>query len=538
MTSKIILSKQPCPSPECHSSDACFHYDDGHAYCYSCGTYFPPEGGSVLLDNFTYEYLPGRGITAETRRFYDVITKIDSEGKPLSDGFKYPNAAYKVRLLAKKEFYWQRNDIGDTGVGLFGRNKFEAGSHKYVTITEGEYDALSLYQVLRSPVVSVQSASSALRDCTHDLDWLQSFDRVYLCFDDDAAGKAALSAVAKLFDYSKVYHVKLVNRKDPNEYLQHGEAEELRNIWWNARKFLPEQVISSFSEFERILKEPLKLGVPYPFPTLTAMTYGIRTGESVLITAQEGVGKTEIMHAIEYNLLRETDDPIAAIFLEEPKRRHLQAIGGIHLQRPVHLPDCGVSDSEILKAVQDSVVRDERLHVYSHFGSDDPEIITDTIRFLVSARGCRYVLFDHISMAVSGLAGEDERRALDWLSTRLEMMVKELDFALIFVSHVNDAGQTRGSRYISKIADVRIDARRNVESEDPAERYITELTLSKNRFASKTGPAGRLIFNPTTYTLSELGAGDAFTPDELPKRKGPRVHFEDGDRGATELVLQ
>jgi len=37
------------------------------------------------------------------------------------------------------------------------------------------------------------------------------------------------------------------------------------------------------------------------------------------------------------------------------------------------------------------------------------------------------------------------------------MMVKELDFALIVVSHVNDDGLTRGSRNISKIADIRLD---------------------------------------------------------------------------------
>ena len=35
-------------------------------------------------------------------------------------------------------------------------------------------------------------------------------------------------------------------------------------------------------------------------------------------------------------------------------------------------------------------------------------------------------------MAVSGLGDEDERKALDYISTRLAMMVKELDFALLF----------------------------------------------------------------------------------------------------------
>jgi twinkle protein len=210
------------------------------------------------------------------------------------------------------------------------------------------------------------------------------------------------------------------------------------------------------------------------------------------------------MHAIEFQLLKETKDALGAIFLEEPKRRHLQSIAGLQLQRPVHLPDCGVTASEVSAALREVVGVDERLHIYSHFGSDDPESLLDTIRFLVSARGCRYILLDHITMAVSGLAGENERIALDYLSTRLEMMVKELNFALIVVSHVNDNGQTRGSRYIGKIADLRIDAVRDTGNANETERNTTTLSISKNRFCGKTGVACKLLFNPETYSYSEI----------------------------------
>src|SRR5690348_2133228 len=117
-------------------------------------------------------------------------------------------------------------------------------------------------------------------------------------------------------------------------------------------------------------------------------------------------------------------------------------------------------------------------------------------------------------MAVSGLAGEDERRALDYFSTRLEMMVKELDFALIMVSHVNDEGRTRGSRYISKIADIRIDATRDTTNPDPVQRNTTELMVSKNRFSGRTGPACKLLFDPQTYTYSE--ASHDFWPTVSP----------------------
>jgi twinkle protein len=462
------------------------------------------------MTGFTYEYLPLRGIGADTMRFYDCKTKINSDGKPVSLGFQY-GQTYKVRYLDQKGFSWSYPNGKEAPKGtLYGRDKFNASPRRSITITEGELDALSLYEVLRSPVVSVKSAASAVSDVGMERSWLNEFDRIYLAFDGDEAGRRATQAVAKLFDPNKLYDVRFPGggRKDPNDYLRQGERDELAQLWHNARRYLPEQIISTFPEFEKVIGEVPKNGIAYPWPTLTYMTYGIRTGESVLITAKEGVGKTEVMHAILHGLLNGTDEAIGSIFLEEPKKRLLQAIAGIDLQRPVHLPDSGVSDAETLEALRRVVQKDERLHVYSHFGSDDPQVILDTIRFLVSARGCRRILLDHFTMVVSGLGGDNERRALDYLATQLEMMVKELDFSLIAVSHVNDDGLTRGSRTISHVADIRIDLTRDIQSADPIVRRTMHLTVSKNRFCGRTGPAGTLLFDPETYTLTEdLGYG-------------------------------
>lgn len=487
----------------CGSSDAYFLYGDGHGHCFSCGYhYFPNKGFIDLSDTFTYEYLDYRGISAATYRRYNAKTKVNAEGKPVSIGYPHREPeVFKVRSLEEKKFYY----VGEVKRGCFGVDKFVAGSNQNLIITEGYEDALSCNEVCRCPAISVQSSGTAAADCAVDRAFINSFDRIYLAFDADERGREAAASVAKLFDYSKVYELKFPGGKlkDANDFLQQGQRDDLLNVFRNAKKYLPDSIISSFADFKKIIAEVPKVGIPYPFPTLTYMTYGIRTGETVLITAQEGIGKTEVMHAIEHQILRETKDAVGAIFLEEPKRRHLQALAGIHLQRPVHLPDCGVEDDTVFEAVQKVIGDDDRLHIYSHFGSDDPEHILDTIRFLVSARGCRYILLDHITMVVSGLGGENERRALDYLSTRLEMMVKELDFALILVSHVNDDGLTRGSRNISKICDIRINLHRDVLNNDPIIRRTTNVVVGKNRFCGRTGPAGQLLFDPATYSLKE-----------------------------------
>lgn len=511
MTSKF-LRKERCPSCAIDgrdlSEDNLAVYDD-HVYCFACGYYQSNRKFEHL--SHTYEYLPWRGISKRTMEFYDVKTRIDAEGKPISILFPYKERK-KVRSLEEKAFHWEPFAAEASKEGLFGQDLFTPGAHKYVTITEGETDALTLYELLGGPVVSVQSSTSAVRDCTSARSWLNSYERIYLAFDNDPNGKLATTEVAKLFDYDKVYHVKFTSRKDANEYLQAGEHQQLKNIWWNARKYLPENITSSLEDFRRELEQKPRWGVPYPFEKLTHMTYGIRTGEIVLVTAQEKVGKTEFMHAVLHSLLKETDDAVAGLFIEETKRRTLQALAGIHLRRPVHLPDCDIAQDQIAEAINQVVKRDDRLHLYSHTRSDDPEVVLDTIRFLTSGRSCKYVLFDHPGMAVFGLGDTNERLVLDTLATKLALMVKELDFALVVVSHVNDFGQTRGSRYLGKVCDLRIDLTRDTANADPLIRDRLNITIPYGRYCSNSGPVGSYLFNPDTQGYSEIEVANDNAP--------------------------
>ena len=205
--SRVVQAKQPCPN--CSSSDAYHIYDDGHGFCFSCNK--PTFDNEVdtnsrthklpiinfMDDQFTYQYISHRGITKETMQFYGVQTKIDPTGKPVAVGFPYGDSATKVRQLDKKEFH----SVGNMReAGLFGADKFSKGSARSITITEGEFDALSVYQMLGSayPAVSVRSASSAKADCDKHRAYLNAFERIYLCFDNDEPGRKAKAEVARL----------------------------------------------------------------------------------------------------------------------------------------------------------------------------------------------------------------------------------------------------------------------------------------------------------------------------------------------------
>ncbi len=89
----------------------------------------------------------------------------------------------------------------------------------------------------------------------------------------------------------------------------------------------------------------------------------------------------------------------------------------------------------------------------------------------------------------------------------------------MIVSHVNDDGLTRGSRNISKVADIRVDLTRDVKNSDDRKRNTTNLMVSKNRFCGRTGPAGQLLFDPYTYTYSETYDGLEATNDNNGSKK-------------------
>ncbi len=455
-------------------------------------------------------YMDHRGITSKTMSFFDVRTVVNAiSAKPEKLIFPYNDESQKIRFLDRKEFAAAGNM---KEASLFGMDRFTPGQNQSITITEGELDALSVFQMLGSkyPVVSVRSSSTAREDCSRARNYLNSFGKIYLCLDNDVPGEKATKEIAALFDINKVFFVRLGNFKDANEMLQAGKEREFVGTWHNSKKYVPKGIMSSWDEMSIALSQKREgAKAEYPFPSLQEMTYGIRSKELVLITAQEKIGKTEFIRTIEHHLLDKTDENVGIIHLEEEEQRSIQGLVGIHLQQPVHLPDCMVSVADQQEALKKLTKTDGRLHVYTHFGSDDPDVILDVLRSMVAVCGCKYVFIDHITMLVTGFEGDDERRKLDYLSTKFAELTRELDFTMFLVSHVNDDGKTRGSRNIAKVADLIVSLNRDVEAQDENARNTTYLTVRGNRFSGRTGPAGMLKFDPKSFTLKELRYDDA-----------------------------
>lgn len=515
------------PCQQCGSSDANSLYDDGHQYCFACETYVDGDGTQTttkvtkpmnkdiqFYDNASSLSIVNRGITSATCIAYGVRQDNGKHYYPYFDADGVMTAV-KTRDVETKSF----SIAGDfKEATLFGQNLFNKAG-RYLTICEGELDALASYQMQGSkyPCVSVRNgAQAALKDCKAQYEWIDSFENIVLCFDADEAGQKASQAVAELFGGKVKVMRHKKGYKDACDYLSNGSGKEFIDAWWGAEAYVPDGIVQGNSLWDLVSAPIEKADCDYPYDALNKLTYGIRKGELVMVTAGSGLGKSQFLREIVWHILNKTPDNIGLMFLEEGVRKTARSLMSLAVNKPIHLPDVEISPEE-LKDAFDRTLGSDRIYLFDHFGSTSLENIINRVRYMAKGLNCGYVLLDHISIIISGGDVGDERKALDAVMTKLRMLVQETGISLICVSHLkrpSDKGheegaatslaQLRGSGAIAQLSDIVIGLERNGQAEDPITRNTTNVRVLKNRYAGFTGQAGSILYNGTTGRMLEI----------------------------------
>lgn len=517
-----FLRHEPCD--KCGSSDAKALYEDGSGFCWKCEAYFHPDGKDVEPENHAVPSLPGslwhgeylalpkRGISAETCQKFGYHCMPDGQVANYHD-VKGHLIAQKVRSM-DKSFRW----LGSAReAALFGMHLWAAGG-KRIVITEGEIDAMSLSQAQNNswPVVSVKNgAQGAKAELTQHLEYLESFGEVVLLFDMDEPGRAAAIKCAELFTPGKC-KIGQIPLKDANEMLQAGRLRELVSAVWQAKAYRPDGLIEGADLWSEVVREP-EPGLVYPWPCLSKLHVELRARELVCITGGTGIGKTQILREIAFHLVAVHQQRVGYISLEESSRD--VAIGQMSLAAlcRLHLP-------EVRARVSESALRawfEQTLGTGRYLLCDPkwvaPEQILARMRFMVVGGGCRWILFDHISMTVGGDASAgDERKRIDELMYKMRALVDELGFGVVFVTHLRKKDGTpyeeggrvslvdfRGSGAIAQVTNTAIAAERNQQATD-IDRNRTVLRVLKNRFGGETAIAGEVLFQPDTGRMVEV----------------------------------
>ena len=511
----------------CGSSDGNSLYDDGHTYCHVCETYVDDAGDVStkretkpmnkdleFYDNATASAISDRNIHSPVCLKYGVKQDPNKHYYPYFDNDGVLTAV-KTRLVSSKSF----SIAGDfSNTMLFGQQCFPKGG-RYLTICEGELDAMSAFQMMgaKYPVVSIRNgASAALKDCKAQYEYIDSFENIVLCFDSDEAGQKASQSIAELFG-GKVKMMKMrTGLKDASDYLKLKADKEFLDDWWRAENYVPDGIISALSLIDDI-KKPLGIApVLYPWEGLNKMLYGIRPAELVTLAAGSGLGKSTILRELVSHILNNTNEKLGLAFLEETPERTLRGLIGLELNQKIHLPDAEYRPEDI-DSVYERLDLANRVFLWNHFGSNAIENVLSRLRYFVKGLGCQYLVLDHLSILVSDQAGGDERKNIDMVMTKLRTFVQEMNCSLLLVSHlrrpegksledgaVTSLGMLRGSGSIAQLSDAVIGAERNSQAADLIERNTTHVRVLKSRYTGYTGHSCSLFYNDNTGRLNEI----------------------------------
>ena len=395
---------------------------------------------------------------------------------------------------------------------------------------------MAVYQMLGVPTVSITNGDgSAQAQFRNEWNWLSRFKTIILVPDNDEACRSVVNAVGSVFP-GKTKIVDLSHFKDPCEYLKNRKRELFAKEFYAAQPYSPEKIVNLYSLKDLVLQDPPEPIADYPWSGVNAKTGGIWAGELVVLKAFPKIGKTTVSSEIAFHLNKTTDYKMGLIFLEETQRDLIVRFATMQLNKNLQRRDVfnSISSEEIANAI-DIALCEDKISLLDHFGSCSSDFLEEKIKEFVLAKGCQFIFFDHISMAITDETNKDERIALDRLvaaiksltvgipdmvtlpdgngGTKQKVITREP--TVFMVTHVNDDGKPRGSRAPIQMCNTMLSLERDKSSGDTSKRNTLNVYVSENRRLGDTGLASVLFYDQDTGRLNEvpLDQGEGYVYD-------------------------
>ncbi len=535
-SSKKISTTQ---CPECASNgrdtskDNLTLYDDGGQHCFSCGYHVNGDGtvktnvevsNSVDKDKLmsTYQgeaiFLTDRNLRAETLDKYGVKVEVNNNGDVTKHHYPYYDktgalVGLKTRIVKDKKFFGTGHTKSDNP--LFGQHLFQKGK-RYVTVVEGELDALSAFEMLGSqyPVVSINNGSDSVENIKANLEWLDSFETVVLCFDNDEAGRNAVKKIAPILGPNKAKIVTLPDYKDASDYLTNKHSKLFTSAWWEAKPYVVSGVATvddmrnALSEYRDTELIPL----PESFGDLNEMFRGgIARGELTSIIAHTSIGKTTLLNELVYHFAVNTDEKVGCFMVEDSLDETVRKVVSVH--KGVNLSLVAPKDLDVDDIIHDAqeVGLGSKVQIHDDGGgSIEIEEMFSKIRYFIKGMGCTVILVDPLHTAIKNLSNENIEEVMD----RFIKLCKETKASVLLSTHTRkpDDGShphkiseydVKGSGAIPQACHNNILFSRDKLAEDDYERNATRIRVPKLRRTGQTGEGGWTHFNSDTGRLEK-----------------------------------
>jgi len=335
----------------------------------------------ALVDKIQKE----RGISEATLLKYQV-------GKGTSGEVVFPhfiNDSDKIGMLKHwgedKKIWTNENCVHS----LFGKHVCDPDSigTEQLVITEGQWDALSLYEV-GIDAVSIPSGVSNMEWITEDYPFLSLFEKIVLAFDSDEAGVRAAREAAQRLGEDRCFIVNFP-LKDANEMLLAGRKEDMaKAIEMSMRQPLtgiidPYDIKEATRAYCR--GENVKQGIPFFIPE---MEFYFRWHEMTLFFGPTSMGKSSIVQNQVGYLSSIGEKCLIASFEQHPSN----TLGAILMAKHCHA-DLPNNDEQYDAAYDDLA---QSVFFYKSRSKTDPQHLVRTFEHAHKQHNIRHFVIDNV----------------------------------------------------------------------------------------------------------------------------------------------
>ena len=394
-------------------------------------------GGLSAPKSRVQDYLQQRGLTEKSRTAYQV-GEVASKGNEPGPWIVFPFIKNSQLTFIKYLHLDRDNDKkkvraeADCEPILFGMQVIPENQN-FLVITEGELDAMSLFEY-GIPSVSVPFGAGTgakhawIETCW---EWLELFNEIFLCMDNDEAGQEAAKDIAHRLGLHRCKVVKFP-LKDANECLSKGiQKEEIFTCLKNADSFDPEELKSAGNYTEGVINRFHPVGGKRPGIDLpwrkTQDRLRLYDGEVSIWTGTNGHGKSLLLGQVMLGAVKQNYGCCIASMEMHPVKT-LSRMVQQHTKINTPTPD----------TIQQAMAwMNQNIWIFDLQGTAKRERLFDVFRYAFHRYGVRQFVID--SLAKCGM-GEDAYNEQKAFIDRLGDFAKATGCHIHLVAHARKGG--------------------------------------------------------------------------------------------------
>lgn len=397
-------------------------------------------------------YIKARGLTGETAKAWGIVACGNEVGFVyLRDNGRVAWVKYRD-VTTKEQRIWPPKDERPLPAcePMYALPDFDAS--RVAVVTEGEWDAMTLWQAGSTNVVSVAHGAQTWKP-----EWsamLASCPKVVLAFDQDDEGEKAAMRCVERFGGERCVRARFGEHKDANDALKDGwEPGDFLEAVECSRHYpllILKSVRDIISDLALTMRDGTRKGAMRTgWSNLDETQRGLREGELTVVTAHTGAGKTTFTLDLALRL-SEAGESVCYFSMEQgPTDTALQIVGMAARRHTEDIPP------EELVAVAERVPECFLLGVEPE--RDRVEQIVAAIRYASVVYATRVAVIDHLDHLIETKERESRYEAASRAVKAMHKVARDHRVHLILICQpTTDSGRHR-EKGSSKPGEIRLE---------------------------------------------------------------------------------